>query len=85
MPRCGHVAQALLLQGLNGQAGRRPATRIQSIEFAALGVVNDGEKVAAYAVGHRRNDTHHSIGGHRCVDGCAPALEYLDSRLRGQR
>src|SRR2546421_10698726 len=48
-----HGRNSLLLQKINGQAARRPAAGIQAVEFPALRVPINQQKIAAASVHHR--------------------------------
>ena len=80
-----HGAKTFALEQFDIQPGWRPAARVQTVEFSRLRVVDEGKQVAADAIGHRRDHTHHGIGRHGRIGGCPAALEHGHSGLRGQR
>ncbi len=80
-----HFANALVLQKLNGQSGGRPAAGVEAVKLAAFRVVHDGEKIAAHAVHHGRDEAHHGVGGHGRIDGVSAMLENLRAGLRRER
>src|SRR4029077_14619975 len=67
------------------QPARAPPAAIKAVELSGLSVVDDGEKIAADAVGHRRDETHHGVSGDGSIDSIAAPLQHLHAGLRRQR
>ena len=76
-----HGGNALGLQVRGSQSGRRPARCIQSVQLAGFRDVYDREEVAANAVVHRRDESHHGVRGNGGVDGIAALLEHARPNL----
>ncbi len=80
-----HIRDAALRQHVRGQPGRRPATCIQTIQFAGFGFVNDGEQISAHAVHGRLHHPQRGVGRDRRVNRIAAFFEHPRARLRCQR
>ena len=80
-----HLLDALRCEEVDGQAGRRPAARVEAVDGAGLRLVVNDEEVAAEAVAGRLHQADGRVGGDRGVDGVAAALEDLHAGARRQR
>ena len=74
-----------MVQALERLSGGSPATRVDAVKLSGLGVVNDGEQIAAEAIPHGRNNRHHGVGGNCRIDRVAPASENRSACLRCER
>ena len=76
---------ALRLQKPGSHTSRCPSARIQPVQLARLGFVDDGEKISADAVAGRLHHANHGIGRNRRVDRVPAALQNLHAGHRRQR
>ena len=83
-PRDGSSGDASGAQVSWRQRTRRPAAGIEAMKRAGLGLVDEGEQVAADAVARGLHQAHHRVGRDGGVDGVAAALEHLHAGARGQ-
>ena len=65
--------------------GRRRLARVDGVDPAVLGVVDDHEAAAADAARERLGDAEHAGRRDRGVDRVAAGAEDVDRRLRGER
>jgi hypothetical protein len=79
-----HRRNALLRQKLHGKFARRPAARVQTIEFAGLGLPVDEKQVTADPVIHGLGDAKHCIGCDGSVDRRSALGQHVRSGLRSQ-
>ena len=75
------AADPFRLQRVNTQTFRRPARRIQPIQFLRLRIPNNGQQIAAHAVHHRLSGSQHSVGSNCGVYRAAAAIQDGGSRL----
>ncbi len=67
-----------------GKPLRRAARAVEAVEFVLLGDVDDGEQVAADAVGDGFHQAERRVGGDGGVDRVAAALEHVEPDLTGR-
>ncbi len=72
------------LQILRRQRARSPAARVEAMERARLGLVDERKQIAADAVARGLHQAHHRVGRDGGVDGVAAALEHLHAGAGGQ-
>ena len=85
MPCCGIVLMPRAVRNsIVSAAGDHPLA-LRPCTAPLRRVVDDGEQIAADAVHHRRDDTHHRVGGNRRIDGVPAARQHDRTRLRGER
>ena len=83
--RVRHVAGAVGDEECGGERLRRPAGGVEAVDLLRLGVIDDGEQVAADAAHHRRHQTHGGVGRDRGVDRIAAALQHGGTGARRDR
>ena len=81
-PFVGHLAVPARAHKLRRHAGGRPPRRVEAHQATRLGIVDDGEEIAAHAVHHWLDEAERRVGGDRRIDGrpaslehCTPAIE----------
>ena len=80
-----HAANSLLLQILDRQSFGRPSARVYPIQLVRLRVINNGEQIAADAVHHRLDHSHHRVRRNRRVHGIPATFENAHTCLGCQR
>ena len=84
-PLVGDLGEPLGLEEFERRCERGASAGIQAVQGLGLGVPDDGEQVAADAVGGRLDQAEDGIRGDRGVDGVAPVLQDADRRGGRQR
>ena len=79
-----HRGESLGEQIVGRQRFRRPTGGIESVQFSRLRFIVNGKQVAADAVVHWGDESHHSIGRDRCIHRVATVFENRRAHLRRQ-
>ena len=82
--RQGIGAVQFLLELVERLALGAAARTVDAVKHSALGIIDDREQIAAYAIARGFHQAERGIGGNRRIDRVAAILENVERDLRGK-
>ena len=80
-----NLVDVVLAQVVDSKCLRSPAARVESVELAGFGFVDQGKEIASHAVDIWLHDTHNCIGRDGGINRVATGAQDFRSRLSSKK